>query len=390
MCMAYDFETRTIEQLTAEGSRKWSAFPGTIGMWVAEMDFGISPQLRDYLIDEANRGSLGYLPPHQTKEILEATSHWLSRFDWTPDPAHMLLLPEVLSGLRITIEHYSTPGSPVIVPTPAYMPFLTIPEEFGREVIEVPSVRGSAGEWHMDLDGIGAAFERGAEVLILCNPWNPTGRCLTREELAALDAIVTTHGGRVFEDAIHAPLILDGSFVPYATVSNQAANHTITAVAASKGWNIPGLKCAQLIFNNDDDWAAFEPHSHAAAEPTSTVGARAAGVCFTRAQQWNDDVREYLRGNRDLLQTRVDGWDGVTMAPVEGTYITLLDFTELSAKGCFGKLDPAQFLRWKAGVSLTPGSACGSDYREFARMIFATPRPVLIEALDRIEKALFA
>ena len=72
MCMAYDFETRTIEQLTAEGSRKWSAFPGTIGMWVAEMDFGISPQLRDYLIDEANRGSLGYLPPHQTKEILEA------------------------------------------------------------------------------------------------------------------------------------------------------------------------------------------------------------------------------------------------------------------------------------------------------------------------------
>lgn len=387
--MAFDFEIRTIDQLTAEGSRKWSAYPGTIGMWVAEMDFGISPELRDYLIDEANRGSLGYLPPHQTEEVLGATSQWLSRFDWAPDPARMLLLPEVLSGLRITIEHFSTPGSPVIVPTPAYMPFLTIPKEFGREVIEVASVRDTDGIWHMDLDGIEAAFGRGAEVLILCNPWNPTGRCLTREELAALDAIVTTHGGRVFEDAIHAPLILDGTFVPYATATNEAASHTITAVAASKGWNIPGLKCAQLIFNNSEDWSAFEPYSHAAAEPTSTVGARAAGVCFTQSQRWNDDVREYLRGNRDLLTERVDGWDGVSMAPVEGTYITLLDFTELAATGMFGTRNPAQFLREEAGVSLTPGSACGIDYTNFARMIFATPRPILVAALDRIEASLF-
>lgn len=388
--MAFDFETCTIDQLTAEGSRKWSAFPGTIGMWVAEMDFGISPELRDYLIDEANRGSLGYLPPYQTKEVLGATSEWLSRFGWTPDPNRMLLLPEVLSGLRITIEHFSTPGSPVIVPTPAYMPFLTIPQEFGREVIEVPSIRGVDGAWRMDLLGIEAAFDRGAEVLILCNPWNPTGRCLSRDELADVDDIVTRHNGRVFEDAIHVPLILDGTFVPYAQASEEAPLHTITAVAASKGWNIPGLKCAQLIFNNDEDWARFKPHSAAAAEPTSTIGARAAGVCFTRSQPWNDAIREYLRGNRDVLKARVNGWQGVSMAPVEGTYITLLDFTEIAAKGVFGSREPAQFLREEAQVALTPGKACGSAYGQFARLIFATPRPILIEALDRMEAALHA
>lgn len=82
--MALSFETRTIEELAAERSRKWSAFPGTIGMWVAEMDFGISPEIRDYLISEAHRGSLGYLPPHEADAILNVTSQWLSRFDWTP------------------------------------------------------------------------------------------------------------------------------------------------------------------------------------------------------------------------------------------------------------------------------------------------------------------
>ena len=388
--MAFDFDTPTIEQLTSEGSRKWSAYPGTIGMWVAEMDFGISPELRDYLIAEANRGSLGYLPPSESQDVLEATSQWLARFGWTPDPARMLLLPEVLAGLRITIEHFSTPGSPVVVPTPAYMPFLTIPKEFDREVIEVPSLRDDSGAWALDLDGIDRAMERGAEVVILCNPWNPTGRCLSREELAALDDVVTRHGGRVFEDAIHAPLILEEEYVPYATVSAEAPNHTITAVAASKGWNIPGLKCAQLIFNNDADWSAFEPHAHAATEPTSTIGARAAKVCFTRSQQWNDEVRDYLRANRDLLQARVEGWNGVHMATVQGTYITLLDFTELAEQGVFAGATPAQFLRQNAAVSLTPGSACGIDYSDFARMIFATPRPILVEALDRMEKALFS
>ena len=386
--MAYGFDTRTIEQLTAEGSHKWSRFPGTLGMWVAEMDFGISDELRDYLIAEAKRGTFGYLPQRDTKQILEATSEWFTRFGWRPDPARMLLIPEVLEGMRQTIKHFTSPGSPVVVPTPAYMPFLTIPAEFDREVIQVPSHRDEAGVWHMDLEGIDAAFSAGAELIILCNPWNPTGRCLTREELEALDAVVEAHGARVFEDAIHAPLILDeNTYVPYATLSEAAASRTITAVAASKGWNIPGLKCAQLIFNNAADWRAFQPFAYPVSEPTSTTGARAAGVAFSQSQDWNDSLREYLAENRDVLVDRIAGWNGVSIAPVEGTYIAFIDFSELAANGAFGELSPAQFIREKAGVSFTEGSLCGTGYETFARIIFATPKAILIEAPDRIEKA---
>ena len=386
--MAYDFSSRSLEQLISEGSHKWSRYPGAIGMWVAEMDFGVSDEIRDYLIAEANRGSFGYLPPADGRRVLEATSEWLSRFNWTPNPDHMLLLPEVLAGLRIQIEHFSSPGSAVVVPTPAYMPFLTIPKEFDREIIEVPSNRDEEGYWRLDLDGIDAALAGGAETVVLCNPWNPTGRCLSFDELSALDAIVTKHGGRVFEDAIHVPLVLDGTYIPFATVSEQAPSHTITAISSTKGWNIPGLKCAQLIFNNEEDWNAFQPLAHAASEPTSTVGVRATGVCFTQSQDWNDEVRGYLRINRDVLEERVAGWDGVSLSPLEGTYIGLLDFTELAQRGVFGDQSPAEYLRENANVALTEGRLCGANYSNFARIIFATPLPVLTEALDRIEAAL--
>ena len=389
--MAYDLDSRTIDSLTAEGSTKWVRFPGTIGMWVAEMDFGVSPEIRNYIVAEAERGTFGYLPDRDKEQILAATSQWFgTHFGWEPDPRRMLLIPEVLAGLRETIRHYTKPGSAVVVPTPAYMPFLTIPHEFDREVIEVPSTRDDAGTWRIDYAAIEAALAAGAGLVVLCNPWNPTGRCLSRDELERLVALVDTYDARVFEDAIHAPLIFEpATYVPYATVSEAAARHTITAVAASKGWNIPGLKCAQLIFHNDADWDAFQPYTHPVSEPTSTTGARAAGVAFSESQEWIGAVRDYLTANRDYFERRVAAWDGVTVSHTEGTYIAFMDFTELVERGVFGDASPAMWLRAHAGVSFTEGKLCGRDYENFARIIFATPRAILEEALDRVEAALY-
>lgn len=388
--MTFDLDSRTVDSLSREGSTKWSRFPGTIGMWVAEMDFGIAPEIRDYVINEARKGTFGYLPAGDAERVLGQAAAWFAEHTgWKPEAQHMLLIPEVLAGLRETIKHFTRPGSAVVVPTPAYMPFLTIPKEFGRDVVEVPSPRDADGSWHLDVDAIEHALADGAGLVILCNPWNPTGRCLTRGELERLSQIVEQHGARVFEDAIHAPLTLAGnSHIPYATVNNAAAAHTITAVAASKGWNIPGLKCAQLVFNNAPDWEAFKPYAHAVSEPTSTLGARAAGVAFTQAGAWLDAVRAYLQENADYLTQRIASWDGVRIAPVEGTYIGFIDFSELAKQGRFGELTPAAWIRENAKVSLTDGSLCGRDYGSFARIIFATPRAILSEALDRIERAL--
>lgn len=386
--MAYDFDFPTVETLSKSGSVKWSRFPDTLAMWVAEMDFGISPELRDFIIDQAELGNFGYLPQEDSVRTLEATSTWLATFGLKPDPARMVIIPEVLQGLRETIKHFTPAGSAVVVPTPAYMPFLSIPGEFDREVIQVPSHLDAAGTWRLDFPAIEAAFENGAGLFILCNPWNPTGRCLDRSELEEIERIVQAHSGRVFEDAIHAPLALEAPYIPYASIGPAAAAHTITAVAASKGWNIPGLKCAQLIFNNEADWKTFEPFAHAVSAPTSTIGVRATEVAYVQSQKWNHELVQYLAANRSVLEERVAGWNGVELAHIEGTYIGFLDFSGLGATGVFGERSPAQFIREEAGVAFTDGASCGAGFETYARIIFATSRAILTEALDRIESAL--
>ncbi len=98
--MTYSFDSKTLDVLLSEGSRKWSEYPDCIGMWVAEMDLGIAPEIRDYLIGEAQRGILGYLPPQDSAKILASAANWIGQFGERPDPEQMLLIPEVLSGLR--------------------------------------------------------------------------------------------------------------------------------------------------------------------------------------------------------------------------------------------------------------------------------------------------
>ena len=152
-----------------------------------------------------------------------------SRYGWDVDPALIYPIPDVIKGLEIAITHYSRPGSPVILPTPAYMPFLSVPGYLGREIIQV-QMRDDACFFTFDLDAIeGRVPGRGASAH-LRNPYNPLGRVFTTDEMAQLTDVVDRHGGRVFADEIHGPLVYPGMrHVPYASTSDAAASHTLTA-----------------------------------------------------------------------------------------------------------------------------------------------------------------
>ena len=173
----------------------------------------------------------------------------------TPRDVHHV--PDVIKALELAITHYSRPGSPVILPTPAYMPFLSVPGYLGREIIQV-RMRDEDGFFTLDLDAIEDAFRAGGHLLIFCNPYNPLGRVFTGAEIAQLTDVVDRHGGRVFADEIHAALVYPGQrHLPYAATSAAAAAHTLTATSASKAWNLPGLKCAQVILSSDPDRQAL-------------------------------------------------------------------------------------------------------------------------------------
>ncbi|PFG40824.1 cystathionine beta-lyase [Georgenia soli] len=381
-----DFDNITIDQLRAAGGTKWTRFPDCIGAFVAEMDFGVPPVVQDIVRSAADAGALGYLPVAERQAARDATSDWLLRnTGWRVPSERVHLLPDVLSVLRETIRHFIPPGSAVIVPTPAYMPFLTVVPALDREVVQVPSLVDDAGRYTLDLDAIDAAFAAGAGLLVLCNPWNPVGRVLTREELLALAEVVDRHGGRVFSDEIHAPILLDEvEHVPYASLDERTAGHTVTAVAASKGWNVPGLKCGQMILSNEADQAAFAPYAADVSDTVGLLGARVATAVYTDDGGWLDDVVEYLRGNRDLLAKLVaEHLPGAVLTRTEGSYIAWLDCRALDIEG-----SAAAFFRREAQVALTDGIACGEAGAGFVRIIMATPRPILRRAVEQMGEAL--
>lgn len=385
--MSAAFDSITEADLRAAGSVKWTAFPDAIGAFVAEMDFGVAPAIREAVAGSLDAGLTGYLPQHLDRALADATAQWCAdEYGWQVPADQVRAVPDVIAGFEFAIQTFTRPGAAVIVPTPAYMPFLFVPERLGRRVIEVPSIL-SEGRWSMDLDAVRAAFDDGGELLVVCNPHNPLGTVATRDELRQIADVVSAASGHVFADEIHAPLVYAPAVhVPYASVSSDAAAHSITATSASKAWNLAGFKCAQLILTNDESMKAWTDAGGWIGHGTATVGAVANIAAYRDAREWLAEVREYLDGNRRLLADLVrEHLPGGRMTMPEGTYIALLDFRGTGLTGDLG-----EWFREHAGVAMTDGAACGEAAVGCTRFVFATPRPVLRDAIERMGRALAA
>ena len=382
---AASFDGITLEQLRATGGAKWSTFPDALGAFVAEMDFGTAPAVTQALHSAVDAGLFGYPPISLGAAMSAAYAQWAAdRYGWQLDPVDVRPLADVLAGLTAAIEHFSTPGSPVILPTPAYMPFVSLPPALGRQVIEVPLARDGDG-YVYDLDAIERAFVAGGNLLILCNPHNPTGHVLRTDQMRAIAELVDRYDGRVFADEIHAPLVYpDQAHVPYACLDPVTAGHTITATSASKAWNLPGLKCAQLILSNPGDARRWASVGQMAEHGASTLGLVANTAAYSAGAQWLGEVLIYLDGNRRTLATLLDKLiPDIAYSPPEGTYLAWLDCRALGLGD-----QPARFFLEQAGVALTDGTACGAAGAGFARLNFAMPRPLLEQAVEQMAGAL--
>jgi cystathionine beta-lyase len=200
--------------------------------------------------------------------------------------------------------------------------------------------------------------------------------------------VVAANGGRVFADEIHAPLIYPGrTHLPYAAQGDVAAGHAVTGTAASKGWNLPGLKCAQLLLSNDRDAALWAERGSTFEHGTSTPGVQATTAAYRHGGRWLDDVLAYLDGSRALLAGLLaDHLPEVGGRPPEGTYLAWLDCRALFADRGI-TTSPADFFLAEARVMLTNGLACGTAGSGHVRLNFATPRPILGEIIRRMAAA---
>jgi cystathionine beta-lyase len=379
-------DTTTAAMLRARGSFKWTApGPDGFGAAVAEMDFGAAPAILEALAGLSADANFGYLPPFLADELAAACAEFEQRrYGWDVDPALIHHVPDVIKALEITITHFSRPGSPVILPTPAYMPFLVVPGFLGREIIQV-QMRDDAGFFTFDFDAIEDAFRAGGDLLIFCNPCNPLGRVFTREEMTQLTDVVERHGGRVFADEIHAPLVYPGMcHIPYASASDAAASHTLTATSASKAWNLPGLKCAEVILTNEPDRQRWEQMGVFASHGASNPGVVANIAAFRHGEEWLDEVLAYLDDSRHLLAGLISRHlPQVRYRPPDGTYLAWLNCSTMDLPD-----SPGALVVDRAHITVVDGPAFGAGGAGAFRFNFATPQPILTEMVERIAAAL--
>ena len=384
--MSVNYDELTADRMSGALGVKWTAFPDCIGAFVAEMDFGTAPAVKERLARAVDDGYFGYLPTALDEELSTAVANWYHRHtDWDVKPEMVKSMPDVLKGLEIAITKYAPRGGKVILPTPAYMPFLFLPKLFGREIIEVPMLQTGYG-WEYDFDGIEQAFRDGGEVLIVCNPFNPIGKVHSAEEMEKLGEIVDRHEGRVFSDEIHAPLLFSGQkHIPYAAVNDVNAGHTITAIAASKAWNLPGLKCAQLVLSNQDDADAWGDNgAQWMAHGASVLGGVASSTAFNEGEAWLKDVLEYVEENRDLIpELLAEQIPTANYIKPDGTYLTWIDLSATKVPE-----DVATFFREEAKVAITDGALCGEVGKRHIRFNIAMSRPLMEEAIKRMGEAI--
>lgn len=388
-----DLDSLTPEDLRARRTAKWSRYPAdVIPLWVAEMDFPTAPAVLDAVRRAVETESLGYPLDAQRSGVADALAGWYEReHGWAVDPARVHLVPNVVKGVGLALETVCA-DAPVVIPTPAYMPFFDVVHLRGLEHVPVPMVRaplasggGAEAPWALDLPGIDAALAGGARTVILCQPHNPLGHVHTREELLGLAEVVERHGARVVSDEIHAPLVFEGRHQPYAALTDATARHTVTVLSASKAWNVPGLTCAQVVTSNDDDQEAFSRLPHEKLIGVGTLGIAANRAAFTDDGGWMAQVRERLDTNRRLVAEAVASWPGVAHRTNEATYLAWLDLTGLDLEE-----EPADWLLREARVGLNDGVPFGAAPHRFARLNFATTAPLLDESLHRIGRAVDA
>lgn len=376
------WDALTPAALQERGSMKWTGFPGALGAWVAEMDFGTSPAVLAMLEQVVRRQDFGYLHPAAQEAVKDATAAFVAqRYGWPIDVGAVHVIPDVIEGVKLAIAEFSPPGSPIILPSPAYMPFFEVPGMVKRDLVEVP-MAADHGRYSFDLDALDRALGGGG-TLILCNPYNPLGRVFTADELHAVARVVEANGARVVADEIHAPLVYQGyAHVPYASLSTAAAGHTITVLSPSKGWNLPGLKSAQLVTSNDRDAEIMAGLGMWPSHGASTPGVWASVAAYRDDTDWFDDVLAYLDGNRQYLADLLAGeLPQVRYRPPEGTYLAWLDVRELG----LGSGDVAQRLRTTAGIAVVDGAACHGQ--GFLRVNFGTGRGVLDQVVAGLARA---
>jgi cysteine-S-conjugate beta-lyase len=349
--------------------------------FVAEMDFDPAEQIKDAIRAALRAGDLGY--PHKG-ELGEAFAEFAAdRFGWSPDPGYVFAIPDVMTGIAELVQAITEPGAGVVINPPVYAPFFFRLELAGRRVVEAPLRASDDGSYELDIDALDAALRRpGVGAFLLCNPHNPLGRVWARDQLTAVAEVCARRDIPVLVDEIHAPLCLPGArHVAFHTLDHPAARRAVVFSSATKGWNIPGVKCGVAVAG--DPASAAILHQRWEALLASHLGIHASVAALRSARSWLDAAVGQIASNTMLLaKLLAERLPAVRYRPPQASFLTWLDCRDLG----LGDDPAAQFLT-RGQVALTSGPDFGTQGRGFARLNIGTSPELVTEAVRRIAAA---
>jgi cystathionine beta-lyase len=372
----------------SSGSAKWNYYPeDVLPMWVADMDFRTAPPIGRALRARAEHDVFGYAaPPPALAEALCARLE--RRFGWVVTPEQIVYYPGVVVGMNIAARAFSPGGSGMLIQPPVYPPILTAPEPCActADLAQlVATTDGNTLRYEIDFDALEAAIGPQTTVMLLCNPHNPTGRAWSPAELARIGEICERHNLTIISDEIWSDLTLRGArHTPIASLSPELAARTVTLMAPSKTFNLPGLGFSFGVIA-DETMRERVKKAGAGLVPLSNVmGATAALAAYTEGDAWLEDLCAYLTANRDtLVDYLAENMPQLRTTVPEATYLAWIDCREAGIEG-----SPYTFFLEQAKVGLNDGAAFGPGGEGFVRMNMACPRDTLLEGLERMRRAL--
>ena len=351
-------------------------------LWVADMDFPSPPAVQEAILRRAGHPTFGY-----TAELADdkqaLIDYWQRRHGLTIAPESLVMMPCVVTGLKLAILALTQPGNGVIIQSPVYGPFRMSVEATGRRVLDAPLTRNGDGSYDMNLAAVEEHLKQGAKLMLLCSPHNPASRAWTQEELIALTDLLRRYDAYLASDEIHADFVYaPGKFVPVLSITQEKV---LSFCAASKTFNLAGLMQAECICPDETIRAAFCREMDKAGVRSGNIFAlEATRAAYEQSDAWLDGLMAYLAGNRDHLAALVkEHLPKAVMTPMTATYLGWLDLT------AYG-YDEEELMRRTiaAGVQFTGGKFFGENGNGFLRINIGCPRRYITEGIRRLKKAL--
>ncbi|MDR1350145.1 MAG: PatB family C-S lyase [Zoogloeaceae bacterium] len=371
-------------------SVKWGKYAGRdiLPLWVADMDFAAPPAVRAALEKRVAHGVFGYGAPWPalTDSIL---AYLENAYDWRVEAAWLVWLPGLVTGINVAARSVcagANDAAGVLTNIPVYPPFLAAPKH-GAQPLRTAALAQTDGRWTMDIAALEAACVPGTKLLLFCHPHNPVGRCWSRAELAQIADFAARHDLTVCSDEIHCDLILDADkrHLPFALLDAAAAARSITLMAPSKTFNIPGLACAFAIIPDAKLRQRFLRVMQGIVPHVNVLAFAACEAAFRDCAAWHQDLRGLLRQNRDRLEAVVAALPGLSMTHVEATYLAWIDARALAHTLSLPEaLSPAAYFETR-GLGFSDGADFGAP--GWIRFNFGVSPELLERALARLRHA---